>query len=290
LDDLQEVGRLQFRARFKPGTDESHQAFVTDTDSRETYETFEACLAEGVRTRKVEQEVPDRVQELHEKSLTQGRDILKAADEKEKKRWLTKSGEDWSGAFGHDPKAYMDTKGNKRREPGVEDPLHDPYHPSDNEANDDDGYGSSDSSSDLGIQDADNAGNAENMNGGPANTRDSSTTGRTNDTNNTNEDLSQQSTQSIKSANKQNKRTEERKQRGLMQWKPARNAKFAKDQGKLGLSKLKKKITGGLEGRQPGVETGMWKSIPCVLCWEAACANLCCRNWILGSRTNLIGL
>ena len=58
------------------------------------------------------------------------------------------------------------------------------------------------------------------------------------------------------SVNKQNKRTEQRKQRGLMQWKPARNAKFAKDQGKLGLKKLKNKITGGLDGRQPGVETG----------------------------------
>ena len=40
-----------------------------------------------------------------------------------------------------------------------------------------------------------------------------------------------------------------------MQWKPARNMKFAKDEGKLGLRKLKNKLTGGLEGRQPGVET-----------------------------------
>jgi len=55
--------------------------------------------------------------------------------------------------------------------------------------------------------------------------------------------------------NKANKRTEQRKQRGMMQWKPARNAKFAKDQGKLGLKKLKSRITGGLDGRQPGVET-----------------------------------
>jgi hypothetical protein len=260
LEDLQEVGRLQFRARFKSGTDESHQAFVTDNDSRETYETFEACLAEGVRTRKVQQEVPERVQELHEESLTQGRDILKATDEKEKNRWLSKSGEDWSGAFGHDPKAYMDTKGRKRREPGVEEPLHDPFHPSDNEANDgDDGYdSSSSSSSDLGIQDADTAGDAGKMNGGPGDNRqrNSTATDRTADTADTNGDLSQNSTQSSRSVNKQNKRTEERKQRGLMQWKPARNAKFAKDQSKLGLTKLKKKVTGGLEGRQPGVETG----------------------------------
>lgn len=40
-----------------------------------------------------------------------------------------------------------------------------------------------------------------------------------------------------------------------MQWKPARNLKFAKDEGVIGIRKLKNKITGGLEGRQPGVET-----------------------------------
>jgi len=54
---------------------------------------------------------------------------------------------------------------------------------------------------------------------------------------------------------RQNKKTEERKQRGMMQWKPARNLKFAADEGKIGLRKLKGKLTGGLEGRQPGVET-----------------------------------
>ncbi|KAF2262358.1 hypothetical protein CC78DRAFT_319623 [Lojkania enalia] len=262
LDDIKEVGRLQFRARFKAGTDESHATFIVDNDSRETYETWEACMTEGVRQRKVDKELPDRVQQLHDESLTEGRDILKQADEEEKKKWLSKEGQDWSGAFGHDPKAYMDTKGKKRREPGVQEPLHDPYHPSDDEANDD--VSESGSSSDLGIQDADNAGNAENVNGAPGdgikhqqtdlspdNARSSTNTNSTSTTNS----LSQASTMSSKEVNKQNKRAEERKHRGLMQWKPARNAKFAKDEGKIGLSKLKKKITGGLEGRQPGVET-----------------------------------
>jgi len=41
----------------------------------------------------------------------------------------------------------------------------------------------------------------------------------------------------------------------LMQWKPARNAKFAKDEAKLGIRKLKNKLVGGLNGRQPDVET-----------------------------------
>jgi hypothetical protein len=75
-------------------------------------------------------------------------------------------------------------------------------------------------------------------------------TAGTNDTSNTSN-----TGMSAKDVNKQNKKTEERKQRGLMQWKPARNLKFAKNEGIIGLRKVKNKITGGLEGRQPGVET-----------------------------------
>jgi hypothetical protein len=288
LEDLKEVGRLQFRARFKAGTDESHEAFVSDNNTRETYETWEACLTEGVRTRKVDKELPERIQQLHEESLTAGRDILKSADEEEKRKWLAKDGQDWSGAFGDDPKAYLNTKGKKRREPGVDEPLHDRYHPSDDEANDDDSDDNSDSSSDLGLEDGSNVGNASAMSGGAGGgdqskndvnrgikhqstdlspnspTRDqpraSHATDRTDYTATTattaSTSMTNGSTNSSNDYKKQNKRAEERKHRGLMQWKPARNARFAKDEAKLGLSKLKKKLTGGLEGRQPGVETG----------------------------------
>jgi len=220
--------------------DESHEAFISDNDSRETYETWEACLAEGVRTRKVEKEMPDLVQQLHEDSLTEGRDILKDADEDEKKKWLSKSGTDWSGAFGQDPKAYVDSNGKKAREPGADEPLHDPHHPSSDEYSDDNDESTSDS--DLGVQDAKSAGNTQSMDGGSRNGA-SLETSRTNGSSNYGD------------PNKANKRTEQRKQRGMMQWKPARNAKFAADQSKLGLRKLKSRLTGGLDGRQPGVET-----------------------------------
>jgi hypothetical protein len=278
LEDLKEIGRLQFRARFKAGTDESHQAFVTDNNSRETYETWEACLAEGVRARKVDKELPERVKQLHEDSLTAGRDMLKNASEEEKRKWLAKDGQDWSGAFGDNPKAYLNTKGQKRREPGADEPLHDRFHPSDNEDNDDDDdddYDDSDSSSDLGVEDANTVGNAQAMSGGPgggdqsknpnggiqhqatdlspnSDPRSSTATDRTASTAYTN------GSTSTKDTTKQNKRAEERKHRGLMQWKPVRNMRFAKDEAKIGMSKLKKKMTGGMEGRQPGVETGRW--------------------------------
>lgn len=253
LEDLKEVGRLQFRARFKAGMDESHEAFIVDSASRETFETWEACMTEGVRTEKVDKELPDNIQKLHEESLMKGRDVLKNASEEEKQKWLSKDGADWSGAFGHDPKAYMDQQGRKRREPGVEDPIHDPFHPSDDEDHESD-YDDEDDSDDLGILDAKTAGNAGNMDGqaeqkdGKGNPRPSTDTWNTVDTANTNS--------TSKEVNKQNKRAEERKQRGIMQWKPARNMKFAKDQSKIGLRKLKNKMTGTMEGRQPGVETG----------------------------------
>jgi hypothetical protein len=227
LEDLREVGRLEFRSRFKAGMDEAHETFITDNDSRETFETWEACLAEGVRQRIVEKEMPDRVQQLHDNSLTEGRDVLKDADEDEKKKWLSKSGTDWSGAFGHDPKAYMDTQGRKRREPGAQDPLHDPFHPSNDEYSSDEEDISSDSSDvDLGIQDADNTANAQDMSGGTGGA-DQAANKASIDTSRTNGTITSTDTQSSKDANRQNKKTEERKQRGLMQWRPARNVKVS---------------------------------------------------------------
>ncbi|KAG9522033.1 hypothetical protein KCV07_g3324, partial [Aureobasidium melanogenum] len=257
LEDLEEIGRLKFSGRFKAGMDESHEQFVADNDSRETYETWEACVAEGVRTRLVEKEMPDRVQALHEKSLTEGRDILKEEEPDEKQKWLSKQGTDWSGAFGEDPKAYLDSQGKKRREPGAETPLHDPHNPS----SDDDSNSDDDSSNDLGILDAKNAENQGGNSGERAGRKSyaTDTTGGRSSYDSyagTNSTFSDPHTGgSPKNVNEQNKRTEARKQRGLMQWKPARNLKFAKDEGKIGLRKIKHKLTGGLNGRQPGVET-----------------------------------
>ncbi|KAL2135868.1 hypothetical protein VTI74DRAFT_6631 [Chaetomium olivicolor] len=115
VPDLQceEIGRLRFRGRFKPGTDRDHLRFVSDNDSRETIETWEACFAEGVRAEHVHPEVPPLVQRLHEESLTHGRDVLAMAPEEDKQRWLAKDGTDWSGAFGQDPAAFLDRDGSE---------------------------------------------------------------------------------------------------------------------------------------------------------------------------------
>ena len=105
--DVREVGRLRFRARFKPGTDRDHLRFVSDNDSRETIETWEACYAEGVRQEEVRAEVPPAVARLHEQSLVHGRDVLAAASEQDKRRWLARDGTDWTGAFGVDPADFI---------------------------------------------------------------------------------------------------------------------------------------------------------------------------------------
>ena len=268
LDDIKEVGRLQFRGRFKAGTDEAHREFVVDNDTRETFETWEACLAEGVRERVVEAEVPDNIQEMHDKSLTEGRDVLKAAHPKEQKKWVDKSGEDWSGAFGDDPRAYTNKNLEKVAEPGRDKPPHDPVNPSSDDDGDD---GPISSDSDLGITDAGNVNDGGFQKGGKSGRRstgsqpngdmprESVDTQRTGDTGYTSMTASSASPVSKRDAKwdeKADKRTETRKQRGLSQWMPARNARFARDEAKIGMSKLKKKIgMGPLSGREPGVET-----------------------------------
>ena len=252
LEDLKEVGRLTFKGMFNAGMDESHEAFVADNDTRETYEVWEACHAEGVRGPHVEKELPERVATLHDESLLEGRDSLKNAAPEEKQKWLSKTGTDWSGAFGDDPAKYMDSNGRKKAEPGRAPRKHDPNNPSSDEDYDTDN--TVDTDDDLGIQDG------SNMNGSsPTNTRRSFQSGGTGGTRESGFTTGTTDTygapKSQKEIDRANKKTEERKQRGLMQWKPARNLRFAKNQGTLGIRKLKGKITGSMEGREPGIET-----------------------------------
>lgn len=155
--------------------------------------------------------------------------------------------------LGEDPAKFIDDKGRKRREPGRdpplkpgEDPDNDGIAAGSEEEDDDD-----DSDDDLGVVDATNKERSSSVSDRKSiGTMESGWTAGTNDTSDT-----AHTGLSKKDANRQNKKTEERKQRGLMQWKPARNLKFAKDEAIIGARKLKGKITGGLDGRQPGVET-----------------------------------
>lgn len=256
LEDLKEVGRLQFRARFKAGIDESHREFVVDNDTRETFETWEACLSEGVRERVVEAEVPASIEKLHNESLTQGRDVLKSADKDEKKKWLDKDGTDWSGAFGDDPRAYTNKDWNKIAEPGKDEPPHDPVNPSSDDDNVDDDY-DTDSSSDLGIKDAEHGGTDQFRKSAETNRSSvmSNGTSASGYTTMTEGSTLSPTPRDSKYISKSDKRAEKRKHRGLQQWTPARAVTFAKDESRFGFNKIKKRLTGGLGGREPGVET-----------------------------------
>ncbi|KAE8148758.1 hypothetical protein BDV25DRAFT_11996 [Aspergillus avenaceus] len=237
LEDLQIIGRLQFRCQFTPGIDESHEQYVVDNHSRETYETWEACIAEGVRPRSISLEVPEEVERMHEKSLVDGRDVLKHADPKERRQWIDKQGHDWSGAFGRDPSRFMDHNGNKVAEPGRDDPAYDEghsveaAHPEDNSLE----------------HPEDNSSESE----GEAEQRPSSSYG----TQSSFDDSLASSSRESKSAKRANRRSEQRQQRGIMQWKPARNAVFARDEAKYALRKVRKRVTGDLTGREPDIET-----------------------------------
>ncbi|OQE23139.1 hypothetical protein PENSTE_c009G00780 [Penicillium steckii] len=248
LEDLTEVGRLQFRALFSPGIDESHEQFVVDNDSRETFETWEACNAQGVRSRTVSKDVPEEVQQKHEKSLIDGRDVLKQAEPAERRRWIDREGHDWSGAFGHDPRAYTDSVGRKVAEPGRDSPPHDPVipppldgQPDSKQTNGGPGEGSPENDDNEQYDESSDS-DSEQLSQGPSTVSPATASS-------SRPSVSQETERS-------NKRTEQRQQRGLMQWRPARNAVFAKDEAKYAVNKIKKKVgIGGLTGREPDVET-----------------------------------
>lgn len=244
LEDLTEVGRLQFRCTFSPGCDESHERFVVDNDSRETFETWEACMAQGVRSRSVATEVPEEVREKHEKSLVDGRDVLKQADPAERRRWIDREGHDWSGAFGDDPRAYTDSVGRKVAEPGKDKPRHDPVTPPPLKGREPNSLAEDQApeDSDEDLTGESEASERESLSRGPSTISGSA--------------AASSSRASMSQMNKANKRSEQRQHRGLMQWRPARNAVFAKDEAKFALRKLQKKVgAGDLTGREPDVET-----------------------------------
>ncbi|KAI1841973.1 hypothetical protein JX265_003020 [Neoarthrinium moseri] len=246
--DVQEIGRLRFRGRFKAGTDRDHLRFVSDNDSRETIETWEACFSEGVRQEEVTKEVPPVIQKLHDDSLTQGRDILASASPEEKEKWLAKDGTDWSGAFGKDPAAIMN--GSVHQADGDSEDQYE----SDDDSEELSSMGSPNRlrhpDTDLGIVDG------ATSSSGPSEPRKSADTGVTHATSGSaNSQASKSSKNPIKQYKeyKSKSRDLHRQHRGLMQWRPMRNIQFAKDEAKYAVRRVTK--LGALDGRQPDVET-----------------------------------
>ncbi|KAK4122607.1 hypothetical protein N657DRAFT_575524 [Parathielavia appendiculata] len=269
---VEEVGRLRFRGRFKPGTDRDHLRFVSDNDSRETIETWEACFAEGVREEHVHPKVPPVVQKLHDESLTQGRDVLAMAPEEDKRKWLAKDGTDWSGAFGEDPAVLLERNKSEQQDEDEEaEQLDGAVDGSIDEVSSDQDD-EDEEEVDLGINDAthDKEKDKQRTNEGDEDdgenytwrrsegevkergrmSMDSTATGATGTSN-----KSGSSKNPIKKYREYRNRSRDlhRQHRGLMQWKPMRNVQFAKDEAVFATRRLMK--VGSLSGRKPDVET-----------------------------------
>ncbi|KAK3297724.1 uncharacterized protein B0H64DRAFT_339646 [Chaetomium fimeti] len=268
----EEVGRLRFRGRFQPGTDRDHLRFVSDNDSRETIETWEACFAEGVRAEHVHPEVPPAVQRLHEVSLTHGRDVLAMAPEEEKRRWLAKDGTDWSGAFGEDPAALVKEERREGRDGEVDE-----RDGRDGQTDEEDlvEEESSDEEVDLGIDDATHdkgkgrasvgsSGDGEGENytwkgeedghdGRSGKSMDSNATGATGATGATSKSSNKSSSSKNPIAQYRDYRSRKHLMLTRVPRKPMRNVQFAKDEAVYATRRLMK--VGSLSGRKPDVET-----------------------------------
>ena len=233
--NVEGVGYLEFKGRFKTGLDEDHAKFLSDNDHRETLETYEACVAQGLRGGIVKREVGPAVEVLATKAYGETPDVDSDSDVDDPTAATNKSGgaedtgkkrrrgsgpgvdtdatrgsseamrdpnakddEDWSKAFGEDPSTLLREK--DRRHAGGNQARPD----TDDEDGDDD---SSDESS--GIM------------------------------------------EKIKDY-KKNEKDLHRKHRGAMQWKPVRTMKAMKDQMKVGVVKAKTRLS--MTGREPDVE------------------------------------
>lgn len=235
LEDLQVVGRLSLSFRFNPGLSEYHRSNVHDNNSRETLETWEASVSEGIRPRHVSGELPESIRRLHERSLIMERDIIRQANENEQQSWIGDEGIDLSKLPEEDRDNVLDIQ---RRNNSVASHMQD--HLPDTGARPNE---SQRSRQDSGYQ-------SESIKSSETLVNDASDT---------------ESTLTAASPKKQfkspeeeqraSKRTERRKHRGLMQWGPARNAAFAKDEAEFALKRAKRKVSGGLTGREPDVET-----------------------------------
>lgn len=343
LEDVKEVGRIQFTCRFSPGLDETHESLVHDNTSRETYETWEECVSEGVRDRRVSMELPENVQQLHRKSLIQERDVLRQATPEDREKMLEENtGIDWAKIFGGADEAFHPGKpllgdgplapprqstdgGSQRRlsggsSSGSEISFHQDQaksqapsqmqnqdqnqtlsqHHVESELQNQNQHHTGDQTSTQpqagsGLHKDGTATNAEHhpvtqgaltnahshATKGPHRSEPRSADQEYNDqTQNRNEnpydDTSSEDSDEDGSSlvtteggqehetiedhqqhlgRRMNKRSEHRKQRGMMQWKPARNAEFVKNEARFALQKVKKKFTGDLSGREPDIET-----------------------------------
>lgn len=269
LEDLKIVGRLRFSCLFTPGFNQCHERMVADNDARESFESWEACVSEGVRGQ-IKAEIPPSVKRLHERSLMQERDVLRV-DKRESgessrgpnppsvdgtRSPPRQSSDDAANGPGKNRMSNASWPSTRSNQEGVhfEDNSRsqsaelERYRP--RTANSSTHSGSHHNSGYMSGG-ADDEGREEDdeFNEHPEDfLADDSEQGQR-----TSEETTEERKNRI--GNKANKRSEWRKQRGVMQWRPARNAAFVKHEAAFAAKKLKHKFVGDMTGREPDIET-----------------------------------
>ncbi|RKF82781.1 Meiotically up-regulated gene 190 protein [Golovinomyces cichoracearum] len=240
ISDLQveELGRLVFSARFKAGIDDDHKKFVTDNDSRETQETWEACNCEGLRGTHVTKDLSPEMQRFYTTSLFQDQELSPNSSKNEMEKYMEqkKLNTDMTGLFDSDQKVYADDKHKKMARKSSRDEISNIFENTSNSYGSDEGSFSSESSS-IGLHEVSGLDQPES------------------------ENLYAKGHQIMQSKNplkqimlyNEKKDGLHRKHRGLMQWKPMRNIGFAKDETKFLLRRTLNKAS--LQVKEPALET-----------------------------------
>lgn len=278
--DIQEIGNMTFECIFSPGMDRDHAKFATGNDSRETFETWQACRGEGIRGDTVWVETNPIVDELHKQSVREMREDLAKTDKgivdtnaesDDLQKYTDKYGKSWlevfdagKEKFGVEGSSNSDNSGQytgsriykpKPSMLAIAEEGHGPYH---NDHEDDDSDTSTSPSDSEDSEDSyhhiTKSQYHDSNNTSPPGFHSPTSASATGD------EQSQGNTsghssgpiQAIKNY-RANQKNLHRRHQGLMQWKPLRSLAFAKDEAKYGARKLRNKVK--LGGRQPDVET-----------------------------------
>jgi len=234
--NAEQIATFNVTLRFKDGLDESHRGYMDSNDDRENFDAFEACLAEGSRKRIVKRETGATIKKLIAAGATEDAvsgDESQASDQNGENKLAPPRPK----LRGHEPSQTERPSGDliineedwKNELMSVVD--------SQDEFEEDETVRriAGDDADDISERhdldsDDDFGGYGENKKG-----------------------VDPDAKRAARERKLAERRQKFRKHRGIMQWKPARNMVFLKDELKIGAQKIKGKF--GMNGRQPGLET-----------------------------------
>ncbi|KAF3916333.1 Tricalbin-1 [Orbilia brochopaga] len=243
--NAEQIATFNVVLRFKDGLDESHKAYMDNNDDRESFDAFEACLAEGSRRRIVKRETSATIKKLIATGATDDHppaETVPHDDDDEDNTLAAADGDKLTlprpKLRGHEP--------SQTEQPSEENII---LNAEDLQAevisvvDDQSEYEDDENVRRIAGDDPRDVDERHHL------SSDDDSGSKSEDEKGTDPDA--------KRARRERKAAERRqkfrKHRGIMQWKPARNMVFLKDELMVGAQKIKGKF--GMKGRQPGLET-----------------------------------